>query len=114
MKRIETHTDERRTLVDIPLGTGAYKVLKAHQNCVVGNHYHALKTETFFVIEGTIIADVMNTETEEIKHHILTPDSESLIVAPFDAHRFKMPAGAVLACVSSHQHNPEDDYHFPF
>lgn len=111
---IQTHEDNRRVLVDIPTEKGAYKILKAKEQCIVGNHYHALKTEVFTVIEGEVICEIIDTETEELKHLTLTPGSKPLIVQPFDAHRFIMQAGAILACIASHPHNPEDDYSYPF
>jgi hypothetical protein len=47
-----THEDDRRILTSIPYKEGEIKIIVAKKDCVLGNHYHKIKTEEFRLVDG--------------------------------------------------------------
>jgi mannose-6-phosphate isomerase-like protein (cupin superfamily) len=93
------HEDERRILEDWPEA----KVITAKKDCVLGEHYHKIKTEKFILTLGTARI-VIDGETIDMKV------GEMYIVNPFEVHTFLLRKGSVLVGLCSHKYTPSDDY----
>jgi len=97
------HEDERRTLEDWPEA----KIITAKQDCVLGGHYHKLKTEKFILVEGESIFTVhtqIGDVTKKMKKGVL------YTVDPFTGHSFKLTKGSILIGICSHPFDSTDDY----
>jgi len=92
------HEDERRILEDFAEG----KILILKKDAVVGHHYHAIKTEIFYLVKGsgTMILDGIVNNI-----HL----NEPILIKPLTKHEFNLTAGSVLLGFCSHLYNPEDD-----
>lgn len=99
------HEDERRILMSMPYKTGETKTIIAKQDCLLGNHYHKIKTEHFILIEGDATAYIDN-ELINLK------ENSKVKVKPNQLHSFKLKKDSVLFCVCSHPYNPKDDYEY--
>lgn len=97
------HEDERRILEDWPEA----KVITAKQDCILGDHYHKIKTEKFILVHGnaTLIYsyDSGNGQKPMQKGVIYT-------VEPNVRHTFLLTAESVLVGLCSHPYDPTDDY----
>jgi mannose-6-phosphate isomerase-like protein (cupin superfamily) len=93
------HEDERRTLEDWPEA----KIITAKQDCVLGNHYHKIKTEKFIAVEGDIVMITDGRKTVMEKGVMYT-------VEPLVHHSFVLKSGSVLLGICSHTYNASDDY----
>lgn len=93
------HEDERRTLEDWPEA----KIITAKKDCILGNHYHKIKTEKFILSYGKATITV-NGNSEEMIRGALYP------VYPGEDHSFLLQKGSVLIGLCSHAFNPDDDY----
>lgn len=102
-----THEDDRRKLTSFPEG----KILEIKNDCVVGKHYHKIKTEYFVLCDGAA------TLLSYSLHDVFLPDTEEMVIGklyiikPGTYHEFNMKAGSVLMGTCSHPFNSEDDYH---
>jgi D-lyxose ketol-isomerase len=93
------HEDERRILDDWPEA----KIITAKQDCVLGDHYHKVKTERF----------ILTTGSAWIKINVLAEEMEIgtvYEVKPFERHSFELTKGSVLIGLCSHPYDPSDDY----
>lgn len=93
------HEDERRTLEDFPEG----KLITAKQDCVIGKHYHKIKTEKFFYISGNITAIIDGIRIPMYYGYMLT-------VEPMERHSFEMGKDSKMIGLCSHSYDPTDDY----
>lgn len=93
------HEDERRTLEDWPEA----KIITAKQDCVLGNHYHKIKTEKFILVKGSGRIRI-HAHSEEMKIGKL------YTIAPTKIHSFKLKAGSTLIGLCSHPYDKTDDY----
>lgn len=93
------HEDERRILEDWPEA----KIITAKQDCVLGNHYHKVKTERFILVEGSAVLTIGGVQFDMVKGVMWT-------VLPDYMHSFKLTAGSVLIGLCSHPYDPSDDY----
>lgn len=91
--------DDRRKLTAFPEG----KMLEIKEDCVVGNHYHKIKTEYFILSSGEA---QLQTTTELVDLTI----GELIVIPPFAYHEFHIKKGSVLIGLCSHPFNHEDDY----
>lgn len=95
------HEDERRILESFPEA----KLITAKDDCVLGNHYHKLKTEYFVALSGEII---IRKDCETIGQPMEIGKIEK--VSPNQRHSFKMSKDAVMIGVCTHPYDHTDDY----
>jgi quercetin dioxygenase-like cupin family protein len=93
------HEDERRRLEDWPEA----KIITAKTDCILGNHYHKIKTERFILSVGKATITIDGESMEMIKGNLYS-------IYPNQAHSFLLSKGSVLIGLCSHTFNPEDDY----
>lgn len=93
------HEDNRRILEDWPEA----KLITVKEDCILGNHYHKIKTEKFILVEGSCFALVDNNEYIFERGKLYT-------IYPGQLHQFELTAGSLLIGICSHAFNPEDDY----
>lgn len=97
--------DERRKLSEFGNG-GTWKVckiLESKQEAWVGNHYHKNKDEMFVLLSGS--GTFIIEQNTEVKHA-----PYSFLVSAGQYHSFKLSQGAILLCLASELHDPNDDY----
>lgn len=78
------------------------KVLELDPGMMCSLHFHRIKTETFFVLQGFLRLELKTPDTVRV----LAPGFNQFI-SPGRAHRFSSEAGAVILEVSS-QHSDLD------
>ena len=94
------HEDERRILEDWPEA----KIITAKQTCVLGDHYHKIKTERFILVSGS--ANLMIDNSRIYSMEI----GKIYTVVPNQKHKFSLITGSVLIGLCSHPYDPTDDY----
>jgi len=93
------HEDDRRILEDWPEA----KFITAKTDCILGDHYHKVKTEKFILIKGQCIAGIgMDFITMQI--------GRLYTIEPNIRHTFELTAGSILIGICSHAYDPNDDY----
>lgn len=92
--------DERRKLTAFPEG----KMLEIKEDCIVGGHYHMIKTELFVLIKGQCKMTANNI-TAKMEKGVLYE------IVPTVYHSFEIKAGSILIGLCSHSYDPKDDYH---
>lgn len=96
--------DNRRRLTAFQDG----KLLEIKEDCIVGKHYHKIKTEYFVLCSGL-------AEIKKIKDYQTTWKQinigEIVIVEPFVYHEFYIKKGSILIGLCTHPYDPKDDYH---
>lgn len=93
------HEDDRRVLEDWPEA----KIITAKKDCVLGNHYHKIKTERFVLTSGWAIIS-RGDQVEEMKIGKLYE------VTPGVMHSFHLSKDSVMIGLCSHVFDPNDDY----
>lgn len=93
------HEDERRTLEDFPEG----KLITANSDCVIGNHYHKVKTELFYLIVGDCEM-TLDDQVFDMKIGV------GYRVNPLQKHSFKLRIYSKMIGLCSHPYDPTDDY----
>jgi D-lyxose ketol-isomerase len=98
------HEDERRILEDWPEA----KIITTKKDCVLGNHYHKIKTEKFILVDGFCVIFTMD------KDSFLGPfpmtKGEIYTILPGTKHTFSLKEGSVLIGLCSHPYDKSDDY----
>ena len=99
------HDDARRRLIEF--GSGTFKVCKAlvaKEGCVVGDHHHRLKDESFLLLSGKAVYVVIGGETW------------CNVEAPYEwhvprgtYHRFEFTPGSVLIGIGTERFDPADE-----
>ena len=79
-------------------------MLEIKDDCVVGGHYHKLKTEYFILTYGEC---EMSIDNYTVKMEL----GKLYKIFPFEHHTFNIRAGSVLIGLCSHPYDPKDDYH---
>jgi mannose-6-phosphate isomerase-like protein (cupin superfamily) len=102
-----THEDERRTLTSVPYKDGEIKIIVAKQDCILGNHYHKIKTEIFRLIEGS--GRIKINRKSHTAEHIMTKEHR-YIVDPNEPHVIELKKDTILMCICSHPYDKNDDY----
>ena len=94
-----SHEDERRKLFSYPEA----KVLEVKKDCVLGRHFHKLKTELFILSTG---------ECKITRNHITEVMELGKIyeVKPNEVHEFEIKEGSILVGLNSKSFDPSDDY----
>lgn len=99
------HEDERRTLVeyihDLPFRTS--KVLFVKQDSVLGNHYHKLKDDIFFLVKGS------GTYTID-GHEEIFSQGDCIFVKAGMRHSFKLFNGSILLESSTLPYDKGDEH----
>jgi hypothetical protein len=96
------HEDNRRKLEDFPEG----KLITAKEDCVVGNHYHKIKTEMFVLSSGAcMFRKTVLGRTFEMDLEI----GELITCYPYEYHEFHLKKGSVLIGLCSHLYDPNDE-----
>lgn len=94
-----THEDDRRILEDWPEA----KIITAKKDCVLGNHYHKIKTEKFILTSGAALMILH-------KLKVLMKRGRIYEIPPGQMHSFQLLEGSVLIGLCSHPFDPTDDY----
>lgn len=94
------HQDERRKLESFP---EAKLITSLKDECILGNHYHKIKTEYFLLVSGEI---VMIKDGQE--HKMESGKLETVL--PNERHSFRMSKDAVMIGLCTHPYDPTDDY----
>ena|ERR1043165_1572480 len=97
------HEDDRRILEDWPEA----KTITAKEDCVLGNHYHKIKTEKFILVEGEGELE-LTTSIGSMKRKLKL--GSLYVVMPYQQHTFHLKKGAVLIGLCSEKFDPSDDY----
>jgi D-lyxose ketol-isomerase len=98
------HEDNRRKLTSFPEA----KILEIKEDCVVGGHYHKVKTEYFILSSGG--AHLITNSFDEGHNTIFMQPGELITIPPFTEHTFHIKKGSVLIGLCSHEFDPTDDY----
>ena len=99
------HEDSRRKLIE--WANGAFKVCKvliANEQCIVGDHYHRNKDESFLLLSG------------KATYVVIGPETWGNIEAPYvwnvprgSYHRFEFIPGSVLIGVGTEPFDEADE-----
>ena len=95
-----THEDDRRTLESWPEA----KVITAKVDCILGDHYHKVKTEKFIVTQGDVVLLLPNEWPQNMER------GKIYTVSPNQRHSFDMKEGSVMIGLCSHPYDHNDDY----
>lgn len=97
------HEDERRILEDWPEA----KIITAKEDCILGGHYHKIKTEKFILISGQATLR-LNTNIGPISKKL----KKGIVydIYPYTHHTFILSKDSVLVGLCSHPFDPTDDY----
>lgn len=93
------HEDDRRVLESFPEA----KIITAKKDCVIGKHYHRIKTERFLLIHGSCEITRNNITEPMLKGVIYT-------VKPEVYHEFNIKKDTTIVGFNSHPYDPGDDY----
>jgi len=106
-----THEDNRRVLVDVenPEG-GRIKIVIAKKDCILGKHYHKIKTEIFTLSHGEADVRYRDINKKRFKTAKLLPGN-TIVITPDTLHEFFIRKGSVLLCHVDRDYDPSDDYH---
>lgn len=94
--------DNRRSLYEYEYPVT--KILVAHKDCEVGNHYHKRKEELFILVSGLGYASIGNKggQMRLLKEYKIEKNV---------FHTFYLKKGAVLIGFCTRKYDPKDDYH---
>lgn len=96
---VEKKWGEEIWLVNCPDYCG--KLLVLDKNAISSYHYHKIKKETFYCLEGYALLTV------EDKEYLLAPFARPKTIFPGEKHKFQGITEAVILEVSSH-HSDDD------
>lgn len=97
------HEDDRRILEDWPEA----KVITAKKDCVLGGHYHKIKTEKFILFNGKAKL-IINTMVGDVGKAMKI--GKLYTIEPNIKHSFELKEGSVLIGLCSHVYDATDDY----
>lgn len=101
-----THEDERRILESFPEA----KIIKVKQDCVIGEHYHKIRTEQFVLVEGSCKLVISSVGGLKMKGIQKMKKGTLYIVPPNTYHEFHIAKDSVLIGINSHPYDATDDY----
>lgn len=106
------HEDKRRTLHDVSHDGEFWvgnKTVIAKEDCVLGKHYHKIKTELFTLVKGEII--ISHRSIFAKKDVIETMKfGEKYLIRPNTIHEFRLRKGAIMNCLVNREYTPKDDF----
>jgi len=85
------------------------KILLINEGCNTSMHYHMEKHETFYIIEGSLKVDLLNT-TEGKKRSLILEEGETLEIKRGQPHQLIAHNGHVAFIETSTFHKNEDSY----
>jgi mannose-6-phosphate isomerase-like protein (cupin superfamily) len=94
------HEDNRRRLTSFPEA----KMLEVKEDCILGKHYHKIKTERFLLSCGEATLTIQNKEPVNIEI------GKIYTVNPGEMHTFNIKKGSILIGLNSKEFDPSDDY----
>ena len=101
---MNSHTDNRRTIAEFGNGGNwkLCKVIKTKEDCILGNHYHKKKDESFMLIEGTGHIKIVEWSSvmELFKEYFVPANIR---------HEFHLTKNSVLIGLCSHEFDSEDE-----
>ncbi|HEU5290538.1 MAG TPA: cupin domain-containing protein [Cyclobacteriaceae bacterium] len=100
------HEDERRTLEPFPEA----KIITIKQDCVIGNHYHKIKTEKFILLKGKCKLNLSTVEGIIMRTSVKMKTGETYTVPPNTWHEFQITKDSILLGFNSHPYDSTDDY----
>jgi len=106
------HEDDRRLLIDFERKSETTKVLFVKMDSTVGQHYHKVKTEMFFLTAGEAVLTLEDSRDGRREYSEPMTLGDMFTVLPFHAHRFDLKEGSVLVCMVSHPYDSTDDYEY--
>ena len=99
------HVDNRRTLVGFGEGYiwKSCKIIHVHTSIPIGEHFHKIKTEGFYLIEGwgTITIDKKSYEFSQ---------KDFFIVKPGQVHTLVLTPKSILLGLATEIYDPKDEY----
>jgi quercetin dioxygenase-like cupin family protein len=96
-------SDDRRDIFEYVAPAAVTKVLVTKRQCVLGRHYHKLKSEYFVLLAGKGYAHVGDRHWEMSL-------MEGFDVPPGTPHWFELNEGSIFLGFCSMPHDPSDDY----
>ena len=93
--------DKRRSLYEFEYPVT--KILDIHKDCLVGNHYHKKRDETFILLRGRGIS-LIDDVTKDMGLH------EEFAVRRGKLHSFYLFKGSLLLEFATKKYDPKDDY----
>ena len=102
---MKINEDNRRKLIDWSddFDIATCKIIEAKEDCVLGEHYHKVKTERFMLVSGRGKIE-RGTEGQQMERH------HPYLVLPGIRHRFVLRKGAILICLVDRKYDPNDDF----
>ena len=85
-----------------------YFSLKEGPGLTRGGHYHAKKTEHFYVIAGKLRVQLVDMDTQEKEEIVLSP-GQRVVISPGCAHRFTAIEDAQVIEYYDSEYDPDDD-----
>lgn len=99
------HEDARRRLIEFGKGPFAVcKALTAKEGCIVGEHFHRNKDESFLLLSGKATRVVIGAFRQ---FNAQAPQEWHVPRGTF--HSFELEAGSVLIGTASEPFDPEDE-----
>lgn len=103
---LNIHQDDRRTLESFPEA----KIITAKQDCVIGKHYHKVKTEKFILTLGACGLHCRDIGENKRHYGFEMVIGRLYSIPPNTYHEFHIEKGSVLVGINSHPYDPLDDY----
>ena len=98
------HEDDRRTLIewidDFPIRNSKILILK--RDCVLGNHYHNEKIDTFYLLKGSGYYKIG-------EEYGMIEEGDCLRADIKQPHTFRLKKGSILLEASTTPFNKEDE-----
>jgi GDPmannose 4,6-dehydratase len=94
------HEDSRRKLTSFPEA----KMLEVKEDCILGKHYHKIKTEHFLLSHGKAILTIQDKEPVSMEI------GKIYTVNPGELHTFDIKKGSILIGLNSKKFDPLDDW----
>lgn len=98
--------DHRRKLTSFPEG----KTLEIWEDCIVGEHYHKIKTEKFVLVRGECRHVYWDIRGLRVTYDSKMFIGSIIIIYPFTYHEFHIKKDSMLWAMCSHPYDPKDDY----
>ena len=100
------HQDDRRILESLPEA----KIITAKQDCIIGRHYHKIKTEKFILTLGSCKLVVSSVEGITMTGSFRMKKGHLYSIPPNTYHEFHIKKDSVLIGINSHPYDANDDY----
>ena len=85
------------------------KILYINEGCSTSMHFHSKKHETFYILQGTLRVDVIDTDSTEVDIHSIA-EGESFVMERNCPHKLIAQDGPVKFIEISTFHEDSDSY----